>query len=136
MLIVVLHRHLGVDIIYSTQNYENVDKKIRDLTSELWYMSKSVVPFFREFTASKRIYRKININEHTSDLVLGYRFCSILESFFASNFELCFRRKYYKYFDSFDELSLTNRPVYSLNNIYKVPTKPSLLNSIVRRLKK
>jgi len=23
----ILHRHLGVDIIYATQNYENVDKK-------------------------------------------------------------------------------------------------------------
>uniref|UniRef100_A0AAU8AZ43 ZOT protein n=1 Tax=Dulem virus 71 TaxID=3145782 RepID=A0AAU8AZ43_9VIRU len=119
----VLHRHFGVDIIYSTQNFENVDKKIRDLTSELWYMSKSVVPFFKEFTISKRIYRKININEHTSELVLGYRFCNLLESFFTSNFEICFRRLFYKYFDSFDELTLKNRPVYTNNIIYHVPKK-------------
>ena len=28
----VLHRHMGLDIVYATQNFENVDKKIRDLT--------------------------------------------------------------------------------------------------------
>lgn len=108
----ILHRHLGNDIIYATQSYELVDKKIRQLTQELWYMSKSVIPFFREFTNAKRIYREININEHTSELTLGYRFCNLLESFFTSNFKLCFRRLYYKYFDSFDDTVLKHRPVY------------------------
>lgn len=73
----ILHRHLGCDIIYATQNFENVDKKVRDLTSELWYMSKSVVPILKEFTIAKRIYRQVNINEHTSELTLGYRFCKL-----------------------------------------------------------
>lgn len=107
-----LHRHFGIDIVYATQNYENVDKKIRDLTLELWYMSKTVVPILREFTTSKRIYRNININENTSDLVLGYRFCNFIETLFVSNFKLCFRRRYYKYFDSFDELQMKNRPLF------------------------
>ncbi len=109
---VLLHRHLGCDIIYVTQNFENVDKKIRDLTVELWYMSKSVVPFLRSFTSSKRIYRQININENTSELTLGYRFCNFIESIFVSNFKICFRRRYYKYFDTHDELSLRGRVLY------------------------
>ncbi len=109
---VLLHRHLGCDIIYVTQNFENVDKKIRDLTVELWYMSKSVVPFFRAFTTSKRIYRQININENTSELTLGYRFCNFIESIFVSNFKICLRRRYYKYFDTHDELSLKGRILY------------------------
>lgn len=108
----LLHRHLGVDIIYFTQNFENVDKKIRDLTCELWYMSKSVIPLLSEFTTSKRIYRAININEHTSELTLGYRFCNFIEGLFVSNFNICFRRLYYKYFDSFDELTLKGRELY------------------------
>ena len=58
----LLHRHMGVDIIYCTQNYENVDKKIKDITLELWYMSKSVVPILSEFTTCKKIYRTIKIN--------------------------------------------------------------------------
>ena len=81
----LLHRHMGTDIIYATQNYENVDKKVRDLTIELWYMQKSVIPLCKEFTTTKRIYRNININENTSELTLGYRFCSFIESLFVSN---------------------------------------------------
>lgn len=109
---ILLHRHMGCDIIYATQNFENVDKKVRDLTVELWYMSKSVVPFLKAFTVSKRIYRQININENTSELTLGYRFCNFIESIFVSNSKICFRRKYYKYFDTHDELSLKERVLY------------------------
>ena len=107
-----LHRHFGNDIIYVTQNYENVDKKIRDLTLELWYMSKSVVPLLKQFTISKRIYRQININENTSDLTLGYRFSNFLERLFVSNANIVYRKKYYKYFDSFDELQMKERELY------------------------
>lgn len=109
---VLLHRHLGCDIIYATQNFENVDKKVRDLTVELWYMSKSVVPLLRSFTTSKRIYRNVNINEHTSELTLGYRFCNFIESIFVSNFRICWRRRYYKLFNTHDELSLKGRVLY------------------------
>lgn len=116
----ILHRHLGCDIIYATQNFENVDKKVRDLTSELWYMSKSVIPILREFTTSKRIYRNININEHTSELTLGYRFCNFIESIFVSNFNICLRRKYYKYFNSWDELNMKGRKEYEEKNIINI----------------
>lgn len=111
----ILHRHLGCDIIYVTQNFENVDKKIRDLTSELWYMSKSVVPLLTGFTTAKRIYRNININEYNSELTLGYRFCNWVESIFVSNFKIIWRRRYYKYFDTHELLSLGKREVYGSN---------------------
>lgn len=106
----ILHRHLGNDIIYATQGYDAVDKKIRLLTQELWYMQKTVLPLFSEITSAKRIYRTININEHTSELTLGYRFCNLVESFFTSNYKTVWRRRYYKYFDSFDEGVLEQRP--------------------------
>ena len=112
----LLHRHMGVDIIYATQNYENVDKKIRDLTIELWYMQKSVVPLLSGLTTTKRIYRNININENTSELTLGYRFCNRIEGIFVSNFKIIWRRKYYKYFNSFDELNLKERKQYEERN--------------------
>ena len=120
----LLHRHMGVDIIYCTQNYENVDKKIKDITLELWYMSKSVVPILAEFTTCKKIYRTININENTSELTLGYRFCNLIESLFVSNFKIIFRRRFYKYFDSWEKLGIKERKKYeernnnnSINNI-------------------
>lgn len=109
---IVMHRHLGTDIIYATQNFENVDKKIRDLTSELWYMEKSVVPLFRKFTRSRRIYRTININELNSELTLGYRYCQGLEKFFASNLKIDYRPKYYKYFNTKEEGKLEGRKIY------------------------
>lgn len=111
----ILHRHLGNDIIYATQGYDAVDKKIRLLTQELWYMQKSVLPFFNSFTSAKRIYRTIAINEHTSELVLGYRFCNFIESISTRNFQSCFRPLYYKYFDSFDEGILESRPELPLS---------------------
>lgn len=112
----LLHRHMGVDIIYATQNFENVDKKVRDLTSELWYMSKSVIPILSEFTTTKRIYRNININENTSELTLGYRFCNLIEGIFVSNFKIILRRRYYKYYDSWDELNMKERVNYEERN--------------------
>lgn len=109
----VLHRHLGCDIIYATQDFEKVDSKIRGLTFDLWYMTKSVVPILRNFTCAKRIYRNIAINEHTSDLVYGYRFCNFLELLFAHNFTFIYRKPLYKLFDSYSELSLTDRVVFN-----------------------
>lgn len=105
----VLHRHLGDDIIYFTQDYSKVDAKIRALTQELWYMSRTVIPFFRRWSSAKRIYRAITINEHTGDLIMGYRFCNFFERFFTSNFKLVYRPKWYKYFDSYDECQLSDR---------------------------
>ena len=75
-------------------------------------MSKSVIPFFKNFTTAKRIYRKININEFTSELTLGFRFCNFIESIFVSNFKLVFRPLYYRYFNTHDELSLKGRLLY------------------------
>lgn len=109
----ILHRHLGCDIIYATQSYEMVDLKIRQLTAQLWYMQKTVVPGLSMFTTAKKVYRTIAINEHTSELSLGYRFCNLLEAFFASNYKCVFRPRYYKYFDSFSEDSLAGRPEFT-----------------------
>lgn len=128
----ILHRHLGIDIVYATQNYENVDKKIRDLTNDLWYMSKSVVPLLNAFTVSKKIYRNININEYTSELTLGYRFCNFLEMIFSSNMEITLRRKYYKYFDTFDELNIKDRPMYQIDETKRIKRKPTKLERFLK----
>lgn len=106
-----LHRKLGCDIVYATQAYDKVDTKIRALTQDLWYMSRSVVPLLGEFTRAKRIYRTISITEMNGELVMGYRFANLLERLFVSNHKLVFRRLYYKYFDSFDEAQIKDRTV-------------------------
>lgn len=105
----VLHGHLRCDIIYATQDYSNVDKKIRDLTEELWYLNKSCVPILRNFTTATRIFRTIAINEMTSELINGYRFSTMLEKFFSRVRIICYRPKYYKYFNSESEECLAER---------------------------
>lgn len=107
----ILHGHLGNDIVYLTQDYSNVDKKIRNLTEELWYLTKSVVPILKEFTIATRIYRKIAINEYVGDLIMGYRFCNGLERIFVRNTRILYRRKWYPYFDSWEEGVLEKRPI-------------------------
>lgn len=105
----VYHRHLGNDITYLTQAFDKVDAKIRALTQDLWYIEKSVIPLLCEFSVARRIYRTIAINELTSDLVMGYRFCNFLELLFARNVQIVFRMLYYKKFDSFEEGPLLDR---------------------------
>lgn len=133
----IMHRHLNNDIIWATQNYEKVDKTIRELTQELWYMSKTIIPIFSELTKSKRIYRNININEHTSELTLGYRFCNIIEGFLVSNIEIIWRKPLYKYFDSYDELMLEEREIIEKNKKEEIPkySKLYLYKIIERKIK-
>lgn len=109
---IVLHRHEFCDMFYFVQDYSRVDKTIRELTSDLWYVRRPVVPFFNQFSVANRVFRHVAINEHTSDLVLGYRFSKFLERIFAKCFSITFRPPWYKYFDSFDEGVLANRPVF------------------------
>lgn len=111
----ILHRHIGCDIIYFTQDFSKVDKTIRSLTNDLWYVSKTVVPFFDRWTVCKQIYRQITINEFTSELSLGYRFASFLEIVFGHTKQLVYRPHWYKFFDSFNELQLEDVP--ELDNV-------------------
>lgn len=122
----ILHRHIDLDIIYLTQDYSKIDAKIRGLTNELWYMNRTVIPFFCHFTTAKRIYRNIIINEYSGELILGYRFCNLAESFFTSNRKICYRPRYYKFFNSFDEGVLEHREV--------LPIKPWKNNEILENL--
>ena len=111
-----LHRHLNNDIIYFCQDFSRVDKTIRNLTFDLWYIHCSIFPFFRRFSIAKRIYRNININEYTSELTLGYRFAKFTEIIFAKSKICCYRPKYYKYFDSYDKLQLDGLPNFNIES--------------------
>lgn len=108
----ILHRHAHNDLIYFCQDYQKVDKVIRNVTFDLWYLKRSVIPFLSQFTVAKRIYRNLNINEYTSELTLGYRFAKLLEIIFSPSKKFCFRPFYYKYFDSFDKLQLDGLPEF------------------------
>lgn len=102
------HRHYNNDIFYYTQQWDAVDKKIRNLTQVLYYAKKSYLFPFSLFTRTKQIFRTIDINDYNKEIVTGYRFPNFFE-FLLSLFgiirlgELCFRPLYYKDFDSFSQ---------------------------------
>lgn len=94
----ILHRKYGCDVIYVTQQYDAVDKKIRELTSDLYYMKKN-----GPITYATRIYRHISITMD-GDIKMGYRFPTFAELIRHPRYNImfCFRRCWYKYFDSFE----------------------------------
>lgn len=105
----VMHRHVYCDMSFYTQDYSRIDKTIRNLTFDLWYVTKPVIPFFNRFSVARRIFRNVTINEFTSELIMGYRFSKFLERIFCPSMKIIYRPRWYKYFDSFEEGVLGNR---------------------------
>lgn len=104
----VYHGHYYNDIIYFTQDWNAVDKKIRNLTYDLFYVKKSQLPFLNHFTRYTRIFRTIEINDMTKEIINGYRFPNFFElilNFFGliKLGGIIFRPLYYKDFDSHNQ---------------------------------
>lgn len=105
----VMHRHYHCDIIYFCQQYDRLDKSIRDLTANLWYLKRVSLWSF-----ATKIYRILDIDKNTHEIVQGYRFPSAFENimslffpFFFPVRQVVFRPFYYKYFDSWVREELT-----------------------------
>lgn len=110
----IYHRHTGCNIIYATQDWSSVDKKIRVLTERLYYVRSISValPLLRKLfpiTKATQILRTIDIEEYNHDIIYGYRFANLFERIFGRVSFLVFRPRYYKYFDSFSD-PFVNRP--------------------------
>lgn len=98
----LLHRHYGNDIIFSTQQYNGVDLKIRNIVQRLYYCRR-----LSFFTIAYRVPPAIVFPESTGEIVQGYQKPSFLEK--CSTFKVCFRPFYYKFFNSFDAPKLQNK---------------------------
>jgi len=55
-----LHRHDNIDIYLFSQAYDDVDKKFRELTTQLLMLNKSKLPFFVYATAIRKTMQLIN----------------------------------------------------------------------------
>ena len=76
----VYHRHYNCDVLYFTQQWDAVDKKIRNLTQSLYRIKKS---YLFPFVTAKAIFRTCDINDYTWSLLLDIVFrtygrCSLL----------------------------------------------------------
>ena len=94
-----LQRHRKVTVYLFSQTFD-VDKKIRDLTDEMYLVEKR----FRVFSYAKRILKRTVLNKSTAEspskLDEDLVFDSVL-LFWCGSRRLTFIPKYTKYFDSF-----------------------------------
>lgn len=96
-----LSRHYKCDVDVFSQSWEDMDVTLRRLASELWYIRK-VGPF----TMLRRIYKTVEVDETTHQIIDGYSFGKLWHQFAPPPFhrteiKIFLRRPYYKYFDSY-----------------------------------
>ena len=87
-----LHAHYNCDIVYCSQSYMDCDKKIRNITDELY----QIKPWFCGTSRIRHIDKQFIIDKG-----------SISEFYQVSGFgSICLRSRYYKMFDSFERKEL------------------------------
>lgn len=86
------HRHYNVDIFIFSQSYNDMDLKLRTLSTRFFLMKKSFIPF----TFSKRQIKKyIGINKFDQSINDMYDFVPF-------SLRFTYGPNYWKYFDSYD----------------------------------
>lgn len=96
-----LLRHYGVDADLFSQTWDDVDKQLRDLASEIWLIRR-----IGPISFARCVYKRVGIDETTHQLQYQHYWRSVLFQllpFQPKQFIFCFRPLYYKYFDSFSK---------------------------------
>lgn len=106
------HRHFRSDIYLFTQQWDGVDRKIRVITDRVYYVFKGLITghwiskYYR-IPYGILIPDKKNSSEKLGEIIQGY--CK--PDFFTRIFcKKVFRKKYYKFFDSFEKPYLPPLP--------------------------
>lgn len=107
----MLHRHYKCMICFFNQTYDGIDKKIRLITNNVYYLRKT---FFTGKCKPRRLKymmyvpkkpkRNEVINNNDGEITMRYYQCGFFENLFSSLFILppIKLRRYWRYFDSFD----------------------------------
>jgi hypothetical protein len=102
-----LHRHLGTDVLYATQYYQNVDKRIRDVTSDTYRIRK-----FGKIHATTQEKVAVKYPEDTGEIIVGFQKPTPLT--LLTKTKLYWGPKYYGKFDTHElDESLDRKPLYS-----------------------
>lgn len=104
----ILHRHYHCDIVWFTQQYDGLDRKIRELTTCLYYVRS-----LGHLSYAVRIDRFITVDKESMQILVGYKLSNIIRCLFAwlnGCLKVVYRPRYYKYFDSFDAPKLPTKP--------------------------
>lgn len=111
------HRHYRCDLDFFSQSWDDMDKIIRNLSSELWILYR-----FGPWTLGRRIFKRVGVDKNSHQIVDEYRMASMLWLLiwplqlgypFDKKFTLTFRPFYYKFFDSWerDDLAVRDFPI-------------------------
>ena len=84
------HRHYNVDVVMFSQAYKDPDSKLRDLTTRLFLVKRSIFP---GFIKRKMIIKKIGIDKISKQIIDEYSFV-----FFGTKYIYC--PKLWKMFNS------------------------------------
>lgn len=108
---ILLHRHYNCDILFFSQQWDGVDRKIRAVTERVFYLKRSLLP---HTTIIYPLRYGIYIPSTSSDkdgefgeISQGYKLPPLLNRIFATRFN---RKPYYKYFDSYSVKELPPIP--------------------------
>lgn len=75
------HRHYQVDIACFSQYWNDIDIKLRNLSTSLYLIKPSIIPFF---VVRKKIKKYIGINKDTKEIVDEYSFVPFSSFYFYS----------------------------------------------------
>lgn len=116
-----LHRHYKTLVFIFSQSYEDMDKKLRDLTQQFFLVQRCGI--FKKFRKALPIRFKIGINELSGDIQDMYYFDNPLMSLFTNRYIYC--KRFWNLFDSWDCPKLPDLP--TLNKYDRVNVDPDPL---------
>lgn len=113
-----LARQQKLTIYMFSQTYDDVDKKIRDLTDELYIISR----FARVWSIARRIVKVQDIGhnqEGSGTIIDDYRYCSIFDCLFFGGWEWTFIPRWVSFFKSYNpkKLSEYNGTVLPMSDV-------------------
>lgn len=117
------HRHYGLDIIYFTQAWDDVDKKIRNNTAKLFYITK--LGFWSFVIPIKQI---LTIDDLSHQIVTGYQLRGLMHAI------VIFRPFYYKWFDSFERKELPELTEHHNIKYSDIPRRKNPFRGLGKRI--
>ena len=116
-----LHGHYRCDIVYCSQGYQDTDLRIRNLTERMFYIEKS-----GSFTVVRPIDKGWSIDEQIRE---GYKLAPALGCTWI------WRKKYYRFFDSFAAPELPENPSVLWDDICLIPYTMSFPERVADKIK-
>lgn len=95
------HRHFGIDVVYASQAYDDVDKKIRNVTDSYYYISR----WYGNYSRVQPIRACFKVAN--GSIMSGYQYGTIWEDYYFN------RKKYYALSDTNFSVGLPDFCEYS-----------------------